>query len=364
MEVSSENVLSPAVPSLPAEMWEEVVRYIKDKPSLKSLCLVSKTMYSVVQPQLWLTVCVKAGAMLHVNYLPIQHLKLKRNECTDECLTQISLISGLKELNISGNVITSAGLHHITGLDKLTHINLHQCQLDDAAIIELSNIESLQSLNISYNKNITFTGLSELSKLGKIRELCLVQCELDDRCMSAVSRLTSLTSLDISDNADLSCSALLLLSSLTKLQYLQMYGCQNVTAAVIQNLCHLPLLYVNLAVCNIDDACLTALAGTRTLIKLNIRFNRRLTAAGMQQLSRLAALTHLHAGNCELDDSCIEALVKIRSLVRLDIGYNDRLTSHCVRHLSMLQHLKYLNIQECRNINKSDMSCIQCITYT
>ena len=354
-------------------------------------------MIYIVLPSLWGSVRVKAENVKHVKHLPIRNLDVSLrnhtdigNEVTDDILYYLSSMINLSKLNLQHNrSITSLGLQHLTRLTRLIDLNVGSCDLNDCCVEQLAMLTNLTKLNISFSVNVTRSGIQQLGMLTQLTELNISCCYLDDASLQELSLITHLKSLDISWNTHLTISAYTPLINLVNLENLNISSSNGVDsindicitavskmirlrkldisrhvnpkltsmAHGLEALSCLSLLELNIRQCNINDCCLTAVLNICTLKVLDVSGNVEITELSLQALSS-SSFTMLNVRDCKLYDNSVKFISEISSLRILDISFNENLTAACSNHIAKLPHLQHLYIHECRNISRSQVSCL------
>ncbi len=72
---------------------------------------------------------------------------------TDFGTLQLARLTSLRRLNLTGSMLTAAGIRHLRSLDSLEHLNLaHGERIGNAAGAALAELHSLRSVNVSYTQ--------------------------------------------------------------------------------------------------------------------------------------------------------------------------------------------------------------------
>ncbi len=83
----------------------------------------------------------------------------------------------VKMLNLSENrKISDRGLKFLKHLPELTTLNLSSCDLTDQGLPKLAALKNLEWLNLSYCNRITYIGLKSLTGLSRLTYLDLQGC--------------------------------------------------------------------------------------------------------------------------------------------------------------------------------------------
>jgi internalin A len=118
---------------------------------------------------------IPADGFRHLAALPaLRKLVVWENDgVTDEALSHIGKLTGLRELEMGDAPITSAGVKQLQGLKSLTHLGLGWTKdVADAAVPDLVALPALEVLVLSGTK-VTDAGLKQLVGMKKLKELRL-----------------------------------------------------------------------------------------------------------------------------------------------------------------------------------------------
>jgi hypothetical protein len=119
---------------------------------------------------------------------------------TDEGMRAVSGLPKLTSLNISCcKLVTDAGMRAVSRLPALTFLDFAGCQLvTDEGVRAVSGLPKLTSLNISFCKEVSDEGMLAVSSMPALISLELHCCDkVTDEGVRAVSSMPALTSLDL-----------------------------------------------------------------------------------------------------------------------------------------------------------------------
>jgi Leucine-rich repeat (LRR) protein len=106
-------------------------------------------------------------------------LKLSGTQLTDTGIQKIAgSFPALEQLALDDCKITAAGVSAMSSLSKLTHLSLHNCQLDDSALASIGRLTSLRVLDIGENPGLTDQGVLSLGSLPDLVNLDVSQSGL------------------------------------------------------------------------------------------------------------------------------------------------------------------------------------------
>jgi hypothetical protein len=233
-----------------------------------------------------------------------------------ELETMSERLPNVTDLDLSGSVITDAGLAFLTRL-PLRSINLFNCpRITDAGVVPLIR-PRLVSIDLFCNPDITDVTATALSRCHQLRTLNLSACD-------------SITSMGLMQVA----------SGCTQLRTLGMSGLTIVSDVILTMFAtycsHLRAL--DLGGCsNIDDNGVAALSQRLKLRTLILR-DTSVTDVGVYALSEVGGL-HLRTlilKNCKVTDVGVSALVRCPRLRTLDLS-GTQVTAVGVSALPRLQ---------------------------
>ena len=168
--------------TLPYEIRLEIVKR-SDRTARANLRLVDKALKSAVSEAVTdVKVTKREDLLAAINAYHeggITTLDLSGSNITDDDLSLLNDLPGLKQLNLSGcNNLTDAGLAHLQHLTSLQQLDLSRCSnLTDAGVAHLQRLTSLQQLNLSRCYNLTDAGLAHLQHLTSLQQLDLSRCD-------------------------------------------------------------------------------------------------------------------------------------------------------------------------------------------
>ncbi len=261
-----------------------------------------------------------------LKYFPyLTSLTIESYQASD--LQILSSLTALKQLHITGTVVSAQDLSVIASLPNLTELTLADCFL--SSIKNLSGAHNLQYLDLSDN---AIRDVSALSFMSSLQTLDLSHNALTN--LSYLSPLTSLKSLDVSFN---SLASVVPLAGCTALEDL------NISNNSVGSLSGLEGLK-NLAKLNATKNILTEvdlLAQISTLTELTLSNN---TILDISALSVLSNLQYFDVSNNEIE--ALPQWSKDCALVHLNASYNKLTDISCLTDFENLNTviLDYNNI--------------------
>ncbi|MDQ1402588.1 MAG: hypothetical protein QOG03_904 [Actinomycetota bacterium] len=87
-------------------------------------------------------------------------------------LADLTPLTGLKLLDLSGTQVTDAGLVHLLGMESLEHLSLWDTEISDAGLSVVGRLPALRFLGLG-NTRVSDAGLRSLSGLAGLRVLQL-----------------------------------------------------------------------------------------------------------------------------------------------------------------------------------------------
>ncbi|MBT1064735.1 hypothetical protein KJY73_14175 [Bowmanella sp. Y26] len=245
-----------------------------------------------------------------------------------------SALAGLKELEwleLTGvNELTK--LDSLTGLKKLTHLDLHSNRLSSVAFIR--ELNELISLNLYGNERVS--DVSHLEKLTKLEELNLGYLRYLTE-LSPISDLTSLKRLNLSGVADYGGNIdETVLSSLTKLEFLDISTSRITKLDFLSSLVNLQHLIAN----TYYDRSLPDLSELTALH--TVEFGR-ISDSNIQGLSGNLAIQNFKVREFLGPD--LSNLTSLTSLKKLDVEYANIVESGVgVENLVNLKFFRIANV--------------------
>ena len=120
----------------------------------------------------WLRAILGDDFFAEVDAVYADHIGL-----TDEDLAEVSELTGLSALSVSGGQITDAGLKHLKGLANLRILYLSNTQVTDSGLEQLKGLTALDGLDLSYTQ-VGGPGLKHLKGLARLNILYVHNTEV------------------------------------------------------------------------------------------------------------------------------------------------------------------------------------------
>jgi hypothetical protein len=295
----------------------------------------------------------------------LEKLGLHGSELTDaglgdEALKHASKLGSLRELTISDCGTTDAGMRFLEGMPHLTHLNVQDGRVTDEALTSIATIQGLKFLSLSsYVGSAEFgwmrfspAGLQRLTSLKDLKELHLVGQspaaeffgfpkltslsvgQVDDAAATRIAACRQLRTLELFD-ANISDAGLRHIAMLPELRRLSIKS-RWISDAGIAHLKGLPRLQsLELRASRVSDVALSHISEMKSLTQLNLYGSGRsgydlgtcFTANGLRQLKDLARLRMLYLTNLKLNGeaSALGELSQLRvlSFMMTDIDSKD-----------------------------------------
>lgn len=122
----------------------------------------------------------------------IKHICLINDDVRDDDLVSLKKYPLAGRIDLTGTLITDAGLQHLTGLTGLTALCLGRTRVTDAGLQHLVELKELRELGL-FQTEVTDAGLETLQALGKLQRLSLLDNPRRDRTAAkGPSRLSDL----------------------------------------------------------------------------------------------------------------------------------------------------------------------------
>jgi hypothetical protein len=177
---------------------------------------------------------IAAGGNLPEQPFYVRKILLGGNKAvSDDEMQHVSGLVRLSTLNLCDTSITDAGLAAMVGLPSLTRLELAGVRMTDAANETLVHCRSLAHLELSRTGN-TNDGVAALLSLPTLRHLSLNETAIDDGAMPLLRRLDDLATLYVA-RTRITDKGVLNLKALRHLGYLDCTG-TKVTAEALNSL--------------------------------------------------------------------------------------------------------------------------------
>ncbi|MBK9141192.1 MAG: protein kinase [Candidatus Melainabacteria bacterium] len=150
-------------------------------------------------------------------------LNLSDNPIKDSNLGLLNGISGLESVGLINTSVSARGLELISPSLGLKRIYLRQTDIGDEALEQLGRLTSLERIYLRDCRGVTDRGISFLSGLHKLTHLELRGTSVTGRSTSSLAAISGLQRLDLGD-LDIDDRALPPLARLTRLEALSLAG--------------------------------------------------------------------------------------------------------------------------------------------
>lgn len=245
-------------------------------------------------------------------------------------LTNLSTLSNLEELTITGTSVSQEVLAAIAKLPKLKVLSLQNCSLSGISV--LADATGITHLDLSGN---AIRSVDALSKIKGLQEVNLQHNAINT--VSPLASLTALTKLDISYNA---LTTIAPLSTVTSLSWLDASNNSISDLGSIGNLSSLS--YLSLASNKLKSV--NAVASCKALTELDISGNSLTDITKLSALTKLTTLNFSHnkvttlpgfSKSCELmkitgsynSIKNLDPLKGLSNLAFVNMDYNEELSS-------------------------------------
>jgi len=225
------------------------------------------------------------------------------------------------QLVARGPGMTDAVAVHLQELPDLRNLQLEGSALGSAGMQAIGQLANLESLRLAGTK-VTDDDLQHLTNLKGLKWLFLSDCPIGDAGLEAIGHLSSLTLLDL-DNTQVTDDGVPLLGKLAELQKLYLTGTQVTGSGFTQ----------------------FPETNALTLLKLN---GTPLTAEGLDALRRFGNLQSLYLEGVELDQALLVQLMEVVTGSFPQLGglflTNTQLTDASVEPLMALAKMPHLGL--------------------
>ncbi len=148
--------------------------------------------------------CVTVGEMHQLKALNLKKTGFEAVRITNDGLSQLSGLTWLEALTLSGNRISDDGLRHLRRMSQLRVLDLSRLPLTNAGLAHLTPLEHLAELDLLYSEGfagpiVTDAGVSSLTKLASLTRLNLVGARITDDALDDLSQMRELIGLSLVD---------------------------------------------------------------------------------------------------------------------------------------------------------------------
>jgi hypothetical protein len=235
------------------------------------------------------TVVTSAGLVHLKDLKSLEVLNICLTACSDAGFEHLAGLTKMKRMVVCASKITGSGFAHLGGMTQLESINLHSAPASDAGLEAIAKLTSLKRLEIVHT-HVTDAGLKHIGTLKNLRQFHVHGPQSTATALvPALAQLTELYELDIYDKAS-SNESIQEIGKLPKLKMLRLFTgtFDDSGVAPLKNLATLEELVLSSP--NFTDAGLEHLVGLKNLRKLAVH-GSKVTPAGKAKLT--AALPKL-----------------------------------------------------------------------
>jgi hypothetical protein len=126
--------------------------------------------------------------------------KEKSARITDDGLSALTKLSGLRELDLSGSAITLATAKGLSGLKNLRRLTLDRAAVSDAGLRTLAELPALERLSL-VDTYLTGSGFKELARMPKLRDIDLTDARVTDAGAAGLGTLKQILKLELATPA-------------------------------------------------------------------------------------------------------------------------------------------------------------------
>jgi sugar lactone lactonase YvrE len=230
---------------------------------------------------------------------------------TDDWLKRLAGQDQLRNLQLSGTAVTSAGLVHLKDLKNLERLNICLTACTDDGFEHLAGLTKMKRLTVCASK-ITGSGFAHLGGMKELESINLHSAPASDEGLAAIGKLTSLLRLEVV-HTNVTDAGLKHLATLTNLRQLHIHGPKTTEAAlpIVGNLKELYELDVyDGAASNQTLEQIAKLPKLRKLMLVTGVFDD----AGVKHLAAVKTLENVVLDSPQLTDACIDTLVALPNL--------------------------------------------------
>ena len=268
-------------------------------------------------------------------------LSLRTLPATNGCMRYITHLTGLKELDLYGTNITSAGIKPVTKLKSLEMLTLPK-SITDRSLYYIGQLVSLKRLHL-IESSATDAGLAHLSRLTSLEELSLAGEHINGAGLVHLTNFPSLYYLNL-NGKNFGDAGLAYLRKVPSLKILYLFETSTTDAGVHHLSGHAGLENLAFIRTQLTDRSMAYLKSMPSLKKLNIYKESRVTDRGMAHLGQINSLESLDLP--DISDKGVASIAKLKNLKHLHIygGSSSTNTDTSLKHISKLQSLESLSI--------------------
>lgn len=240
---------------------------------------------------------VSDASLAHISQAAgLEQLKLTNVPVTDEGLAFLADCQKLQDVQLTNLEISDQALKHVATLAQLESLTLWNCpQINGSGLDDLSGLSLLTRLDITGTSILT-NGAVHLAGHPQLTELNFDPEECTDEVAATLSQITALERLVLA-GAPITDEGLARVSELAFLNVLELAGCQGITVPGLRALeGHPALQKLDLSHCrNMSDECiapLSTISGLNTVLLNNTPF----TEAGARALKEVLPNTAIVYG--------------------------------------------------------------------
>ncbi len=212
---------------------------------------------------------VTSAGLVHLKPLVnLERLNVCLTAVSDDGFEHLAGLTKMKRMTICASKITGSGFKHLSGMTQLESINLHSAPASDEGLAAIGQLKSLKRLEIVHT-HVTDAGLAHVAKLKNLRQLHVHGPETTAAALPFVSELQELYELDVYDKAA-SNQTIEQIAKLPKLRMLMLVNGIFDDAGVMQLAKVGTLEAVSLSSPHVTDASVDALSTLKRLRKLNV----------------------------------------------------------------------------------------------
>jgi hypothetical protein len=237
------------------------------------------------------TMISDAGLASIRNLQSLERLNVCLTPVTDGCLKHLAGLTNLRRLVICSTMVTGSGFRDVPDWPRIESINLHSCPVSDEGLAALSRFANLQRLEIVHSK-VTDAGLKHLGKLTNLRQLHVASHGTTRHGLGFVDGLAKLYQLDLYEELA-SNEGLAHAGTLKQLKILNLYSgpVDDAGLASLRSLTNLEELTLG-GLSSITDASVDSVTGLKNLKQLKVN-GTKISEAGMQRLRTALPATQI-----------------------------------------------------------------------
>jgi len=273
----------------------------------------------------------------------------KYQDANDAVLEDVSNLTNLQVLDLSGTRILGTGLKHLKKLKQLKWISFAGTHVEDEELAALAGLNALEYLNFN-NVPIGNEGMIHIGKIKTLKAVVLSGTSVDDEGLEHIKDSTSLRQLSFFRNP-ITDEGLKYLAGLTEMEQLDLTWTKISNAGLVHLKGLKKLKELRLGLTKVGNQGLEHLKDLESLEYLDLPSDTEISDEGVAYLSGLDSLKKLCLISNAITVEGIETLAQLKSLEEFDMG-GTNIDDVSIAKIAEFPALKSLWLQHCQVTDK------------